>query len=250
MYICKIKIKTLNTTHLISEKINYLPRGYIFTYSDFLTEENQSKEAIIKALNRMAQVGKIEKLSKGKFYKPETTSFGKLSPNNYQIVKDLLIEDGKVIGYLTGVSIYSELGFTTQISNSIQIGKNDVRPSFNRGNFNISIVRQKNIINKENIPYLQLLDILRFIKKIPDTTPEEVVMRLMEILKGFKEKDFKAIIRLSMKYQSAIRAILGAILERMNIDSDDLKKSLNPISTYEIKGVSNVLPNAKNWNIK
>ena len=53
-----------------------------------------------------------------------------------------------------------------------------------------------------------------------------------------------------MKYQSAIRAILGAILERMNIDSDDLKKSLNPISTYEIKGVSNVLPNAKNWNIK
>ena len=75
-------------------------------------------------------------------------------------------------------------------------------------------------------------------------------MRLMEILKGFKEKDFKAIIRLSMKYQSAIRAILGAILERMNIDSDDLKKSLNPISTYEIKGVSNVLPNAKNWNIK
>ena len=161
----------MTTTQFINDKINYLPKGYIFTYSDFLTEEKQNKEAIIKALNRMAKSGKIEKLSKGKFYKPEITRFGKLNPNNYQIVKDLLVDNGKTIGYLTGLSIYNELGFTTQISNSIQIGKNNIRSPFKRGMFNISMVQQKNTINKENIPYLQLLDILRFIKNIPDTTP-------------------------------------------------------------------------------
>ena len=78
----------MTTTQFINDKINYLPKGYIFTYSDFLTKEKQNKEAIIKALNRMAKSGKIEKLSKGKFYKPEITRFGKLNPNNYQIVKD------------------------------------------------------------------------------------------------------------------------------------------------------------------
>lgn len=244
------KIEVLITSNFINDKINYLPKGYIFTYSDFLTEENQNKEAIIKALNRMAQAGKIEKLSKGKFYKPEISTFGKLKPDNEQIVKDLLIDNGKVKGYLTGLSIYNELGFTTQISNVIQIGKNDVRSPFKRGGFSISIVRQKNTINKENIPYLQLLDVIRFIKSIPDTTPEKVAVRLMEIFKNFEEKDFKIIIRLSMKYQASIRAILGAILEEMKIDTNELRKSLNPISMYEIQGLNKVLSTTKNWNIK
>ena len=53
-----------------------------------------------------------------------------------------------------------------------------------------------------------------------------------------------------MKYPASTRVILGAILEKMNIDTDDLKTSLNPISTYEIQGIENILPNAKNWNIK
>ena len=53
-----------------------------------------------------------------------------------------------------------------------------------------------------------------------------------------------------MKYPASTRAILGAILEKMNIDANDLKTSLNPISTYEIQGIENILPNAKNWNIK
>lgn len=239
----------MSITANISNKISYFPKGYVFTYSDFISEEN-GKEAVIKALNRMAQSGKIEKLSKGKFYKPEISTFGKLKPSNHQVVKDLLEDNGKITGYLTGLSIYNELGFSTQISSSIQIGRNDVRSAFKRGVYKVSIVRQKNIINKENIPYLQLLDVLRFIKIIPDTTPEKVVVRLMEIFKRFEEKDFKIIKRLSLKYQPFVRAVLGAVFEKMNIDADELKKSLNPISTYEIKGVENVLSNAKNWNIK
>lgn len=46
--------------------------------------------------------------------------------------KDLLEENGKIIGYLTGLSIYNQLGLTTQVSNTLQIGKNQIRPSFKR----------------------------------------------------------------------------------------------------------------------
>src|SRR5690606_29431044 len=114
-----------------------LPKGYVFTYADFINEVN-NKEAIIKALNRMTASGKISKLSKGKFYKPENTVFGALQPNQYQVVKDLLEEDGKTIGYLTGYSIYNKLGLTTQVSNTIQIGKNEIRPKFKRERYTIS----------------------------------------------------------------------------------------------------------------
>jgi hypothetical protein len=47
----------------------------VLTDADFITDVNR-KEAIIKALNRLVVSGKIVKLSKGKFYKPETTVFG------------------------------------------------------------------------------------------------------------------------------------------------------------------------------
>ena len=65
----------MKTTDYITYTIDRLPKGYIFTYADFTNEVN-NKEAIIKALNRMAVAGKISKLSKGKFYKPENTVFG------------------------------------------------------------------------------------------------------------------------------------------------------------------------------
>ena len=115
----------MKVSDYIASTIDRLPKGYVFTYSDFSAEVNK-REAVIKALNRMANLGKISKLSKGKYYKPENTPFGKLQPNQSQIVKDLLEVDGKTIGYLTGYSIYNQLGLTTQVSNTIQIGKNEI----------------------------------------------------------------------------------------------------------------------------
>ena len=93
----------MKTTDYIAITIDRFPKGYVFTYADFTTAVNK-KEAVIKALNRMVVSGKIAKLAKGKYYKPESTPFGNLEPNQYQVVKDLLEDDGKTIGYLTGYS--------------------------------------------------------------------------------------------------------------------------------------------------
>jgi hypothetical protein len=85
----------MNISEYIAFTIDRLPKGYVFTYIDFTKEVNQ-KEAVIKALNRMVASGKIAKLSKGKYYKPENTFFGNLQPNQSQVVKDLLEENGKI----------------------------------------------------------------------------------------------------------------------------------------------------------
>lgn len=90
----------MKTTEYIQFKIDRLPKSYVFTYEEFISEVN-NKEAVIKALNRMVASGKIKKLSKGKYYKPETTVFGALQPEQYQVVKDLLENDGKVIGIVS-----------------------------------------------------------------------------------------------------------------------------------------------------
>lgn len=241
----------MKNTEYIANSIDRLPKGYIFTYADFI-DKVKSKEAVIKALNRMAASGKIAKLSKGKFYKPEKSAFGKLQPNRYQVVKDLLEEDGKITGYLTGYSIYNRLGLTTQISNIIQIGKNAVRPAFKRSGYKISFVLQKNTITKDNIPLLQILDSIRYIKKIPDTTISTACKRLLEIIKDLSRKDKAALARLALKYPPAARALLGAILEQLGkVDlSVPLYKSLNPITTYNLSGVEKIISSVDKWNIK
>lgn len=240
----------MKTTDYIIYKIDRLPKGYVFTYSDFVNEVN-NKEAVIKSLNRMAASGKISKLSKGKFYKPENTVFGALQPNQYQVVKDLLEEDGKTIGYLTGYSIYNQLGLTTQVSNTIQIGKNEVRSKFKRERYTISFIKQKNTITKDNIPFLQVLDAARYIKKIPDTSIDAACIRLLNIVKELSDKDVSTLIRLAQKYPPATRALIGAILDEVEKQplTNSLMKSLNPISKYNLKGADKVLSLTEKWNI-
>jgi hypothetical protein len=230
--------------------IDRLPKGHVFTYSDFTTDVKQ-KEAVIKALNRMAASGKISKLSKGKYYKPENTPFGKLQPNQAQVVKDLLEENGKVSGYLTGYSMYNQLGLTTQVGNTIQIGKNQVRPKFKRERYAIAFVQQKNTITKENIPFLQVLDAIRYIKKIPDAKIEASCKRLLAIIKNFTDKEINTLVRLALKYPPATRALLGALLDQLQQvqSTEPLFKSLNPITKYQLSDAAKVLSTTEKWNI-
>src|SRR5690606_21453082 len=170
---------------------------------------------------------------------PENTPFGNLQPNQAQVVKDLLEENGKITGYLTGYSIYNQLGLTTQVSNTIQIGKNQIRPTFKRERYTISFIKQKNTITKENIPLFQILDAIRYIKKIPDSNIEHSCKRFMAILKSLSDKEVTTMVRLALKYPPATRALLGAILEQLQQTeaTEPLFKSLNPITKYKLAGV-------------
>jgi hypothetical protein len=239
----------VKTTEYIAITINRFPKGYVFTYDDFISKVNE-RQAVIKALNRMAASGKIAKLSKGKYYKPESTPFGDILPSQKQVVKDLLEENGKPVGYLTGYSIYNKLGLTTQVSNTIQIGKNDIRPNFKRERYTIAFIKQKNTITKESIPFLQILDAIRYIKKIPDSNTRNSCLRFLEIVKSLNEKEISILIRSAMKYPPATRALLGAILDENKTTSTDiLYNSLNPITKYKLTGASTVLSATEKWNI-
>ena len=240
----------MKITEYIAFTIDRLPKGYVFTYANFIDEVNR-KEAVIKALNRMVASGKIAKLAKGKYYKPENTPFGNLQPSQVQVVKDLLEENGKITGYLTGYGIYNQLGLTTQVSNTIQIGKNQIRPNFIRERYKIAFLKQKNTITKESIPLLQLLDAIRYIKKIPDATVEASCARFLAIIKNLTDKEINTLVRLALNYPPATRALVGSLLDQLQKGNtiELLFKSLNPITTYRLTGASKVLSTADKWNM-
>jgi hypothetical protein len=86
----------MKVSDLVVNKINRLRTGYVFTYEEFNVSVNKV-EALKKTLSRLVAAGKIVRLSKGQFYKPEKTEFGLLQPSEYQIVKDLLEEKNKIV---------------------------------------------------------------------------------------------------------------------------------------------------------
>ena len=235
----------------IESQINKIPQGQVFSYTDFDIEVER-KDTIVKTLNNFVAKGKIAKLSKGKFYKPQVTEFGALLPSSYQIVKDFIEKDGKLIGYLTGYSIYNELLLTTQIASIIQIGTNQYRRPLKRGNYKISFVLQANKITKANFRFLQILDAVRFLRSIPATTTDEACKRLIQIFKELKAEEQAKIANLALNYTDYVRALCGAILEINNADKSLLAlldKSLNGISTYKLDISENVLPTKTKWRI-
>lgn len=236
---------------IIESKINRLPVGYVFTYEDFNLPVDKV-DALTKALSRMVQEGKICKLSPGRFYKPRRTDFGELKPEVYQVVKDLLEQNGKILGYLTGYSAYNQLGLTTQISGIIQIGANEPKKSITRGMYKIRFIKQPNKITKENIPLLRILDAIRNIKEIPDTTVPDSCRTLIGIVKKIKNEKRETIVRLAKSYNPATRALAGAFFDLCygGKIAEPLLKSLNPSSEYEFGISDNILPNKLKWNIR
>lgn len=242
----KMKIK-----ETVINKINQIPEGTVFTYETIIHKPSE-KEAVIKNLNRLVASGGLSKLSKGRFYRAKSTPFGKIEPNEMETSKDLLEKKGKLIGYLTGFAIYNKLNLTTQIGNIIQIGRRDPKPSLQRGKYRIQFVKQNNEITKQNIPLLQILDSIRYIKEIPDSTTSFLCKRFLSILSELKQKDKMLLVKLALNYSPSTRALTGALLDELGYNqlTENLMQTLNPISSYKLGITQKVLSNTTKWNIK
>ncbi|MFT4072494.1 MAG: DUF6088 family protein [Dysgonamonadaceae bacterium] len=237
-------------TDTIKNTIKSLAMGLVFTAADFpLPVEKQKTNN--KVLDKLVAAGQIRKLSKGRFYKPQMNELGEPPPDTYQVLKDLLEKDGKRIGYVTGYAAFNDLGLTTQVPAVIQIGTRKEKKRLVRDKYRVSFIKQENIITKENIPLLRLLDCLRFFKIIPDAMPDETCKRLLYLFSKLDEAQIATVKRLVLKYNPATIALLGAILEMLNPEEDTaaLFKKLNPITVYKLYIPLKVLPNQRKWNI-
>ena len=234
----------------LKNKINKFNAGYIFTADEF-PQTKTSPIYVNRIFGNFVKEGYIKKLSKGKFYKPEIGKFGELPPQPYQVVKDLLEKKGKMVGYITGFSIFNDLLLTTQVSAILQIGTAKEKRAIVRGMYRIHFIKQENTITKDNIYLLQLLDCLRLFKTIPDTTADKACARLIDIFQKLDEQQISKIKKLSVKCSPQTIALLGAILETLNPNEDTelLHNELNPMTTFKLRISKTILMNQKRWKI-
>ena len=232
----------------LKRQIESLPEGSVITVSDF-DIPRQHRQTLIKALSQYVQRNTLKKVSKGRYYKPRITRFGEIKPDISEIVKDLLIKDGKAIGYLTGGEIFSSMGLTTQITSKVLIGMAKYQRPMKRNGYDISFLVQPNPIDPKDFDLFRILDAIKLIRKIPASTPDESLARLGNIVKNLDKTRQLRLSELALSYPPFVRATLGAVMEQYNLPYEELKNSLNPVTTYHLPFSSKSLTTKHNWNI-
>ena len=241
----------ISTANTVRKNIAAIPEGEVFNYNHFAINQNK-EQAVIKELSRLAKNGTIVRIEKGKYYKPLQTRFGILRPEENEIIKMVTQKGKQQIGYLSGAAMYNRMGLTTQVSNVLIIARNGRLPAKEINGYKIKFISQSIKIIQKDIPLLQLLDAIKDIKDIPDTSIDKSIDVLISKLKSLLPESLKKLIHLSLQYNPATRALLGAIIENYfpSVNLIELRKTLNPLTKYKIGITEHKLSNLENWNIK
>lgn len=254
--ICKIKsnfdlrefLKKMKVAEKIADKIAGMPDGSTFRYQE-LPIEREEYTAAAKAIERLVKSGLIKRASTGLFYKPKRSAFGVLKPDEQELIKPYLFSTGKRIAYITGTLLYNRMGLTTQVPKNIKIATRDKRLELMLGNQKVTSIKSYADINDDNYPYLEYLDAIKDFKTIPDLNKDAGVRLLKDGISKLEDRQlFK---KLALKYPPRVRALAGALMELINPTEDlnAMRKSLNPLSTFEFGLNTNLLPNNATWNI-
>lgn len=235
----------------IRTRIKKLPEGKTFGYSDLGIAKEEYQTAA-KALERLQTDGNIKKVSKGIFYKPEQTVFGELKPDYSEQLRPYLFENSKRVAYETGFSLYNRMGLTTQMAFRIKIASRGKRISINRGALKADAVKSYTEVTEANYELLGFLDAIKDSKRIPDCPVSQAVKVLSGKIKTLNERQIADLIKYALLYPPRVRALLGAMLENLNVQSNivKLKQSLNPLSKIKLGLKKTDLPTIKNWNIE
>ena len=143
----------------------------------------ESKDYLRQEMKKLVDEGRLERLYNGVYYLPYITILGtkgKLSIDKY-IDKKYLLAGGKVSGYITGLQLANQYGFTTQNPAYYEVCSNEATTKQRKqdvdGN---TIVVYKPVVEvtEKNRSALQFLDLMSVIDKYSEITGAELIKRL------------------------------------------------------------------------
>ena len=201
--------------------------------------------AAAQALSRLKREGAIERLSKGIYYHPRATSFGKSRPNPVSLQK-LASERTRV--FPAGIAAANLLGFSTQSASRGELATSALSlPRKLVGSATIIHTRRPESWERLSDEDAALFDFLRRGGRTSELSPEDTVQRTLSLL--CRPGRFERLLKVVRSEPPRVRAILGAIGEQLGKRKTvlgPLRGSLNPFSRFDF-GLLSGLAHASRW---
>lgn len=241
----------MSITQTVQKAIENIPAGKIFSYQE-LPGYAKSPGAVIKAISRLVGEKRLRRFSKGRFYVPKTGILGTRKPSDNELLRSMLYKDGRLRGYVTGLSLYNQLGLTTQVPRTITLAINGGRQEKEFGTIKIKTQVARVPIEERDVPLLQLLDALKEIKSISDSNINLSLKILQKKISELSDKDQARLVSLAVKYYGPqVRALVGLLYSSLKLTTPkNLFLSLNPTTTYKLNLNEKDWPMAGEWNIR
>jgi len=241
----------MSIAQTIQNTVETMPAGQIFGYQE-LPNYAKSPSAVIKAISRLVFDKQLKRFSKGKFYVPKKGLLGIRKPSDTELLRSILYKDGCLRGYVTGLSLYNQLGLTTQVPRTITVAYNGGRQEKEFGTFRIKTLVTRIPIQEKDVKLLQYLDALKDLKKILDSDVNLSLKIIRQYISELSEREQKRLVKLTQNYYSPqVRALVGLLFTSLKLPvPSSLARSLNPTTTYKLKLDQSTWPMIKEWNIR
>lgn len=204
--------------------------------------------AVAQTLSRLARAGKVERLSKGVYYRGRETAFGKSRPNPAAI-RNLAATRATV--FPAGLTAANLLGFTTQQPARPELAT--AAQSLPRklvGDDVVVHTRRPAAWAELSEHDAALLDFLRRGGRDSELAPLETVKRTLALCA--EKGRFERLLAVADSEPPRVRAMLGAIGEQLGKKPHalrGLRASLNPLSKFDFGALSS-LAYAGRWQAK
>ena len=241
----------MSIAQTVEKSVESIPAGKIFSYQE-LPSYAKSPGAVIKAISRLVEEKRLERFSKGKFYVPKKGLLGSRKPSDSELLRSMLYKDGRLRGYITGLSLFNQLGLTTQVPRTVTLAINGGRQEKEFGTIKIKMQVTRVPIEENDVPLLQYLDALKDIKSIPDADINLSLKILRKKISELNSEDQARLVFLAEKYYGPqVRALVGLLFSSLNLSvPESLVLSLNPTTIYKLNLNHKDWPMAGEWNIR
>ena len=208
--------------------------------------------AVVRAVNRSVENGRLKRVEKGRFYRPRKGVLGDMLVSDEALLRDVLYRNGRRCGYIIGPALYNRLGLTTQVPKTIAVATNRAAQTKDFGTIRIKLVPRRAPISDSTVPLLETLDAVRDARKVPDAGAGRVLKVLGKVLLGYTPARRKELQRLAVDYYNpCTRALLGMLLTRNGQEVlPTLRASINPTTRFNLGIDPGDWPEASAWNIR
>ena len=235
----------------VNQTIDRLPFGRIFGYEVF-PQYREAPGAVVRAVNRRVENRRLERVGKGRFYRPRKGALGVVPVGDDERLRDALYRNGRRVCYITGPALHNRLGLTTQVPKTVAIGVNRATQTKDFGTIRMKLLSKRAPISDSTVPFLEILDVLQDARRVPAANLARVIQAMAERLSRLTPTERKELQRLALDYYNpGTRALLGMLLTRCQADvMQALKASLNPTTHFHLGIDPGEWPESGAWNIR